>query len=76
MLYTCLNGRRVDKGGLVRIMISRAEIDLDEIQLMFKNKHGLELKDAICESIPQGDYREFLVMLATKPSKRARLGSL
>lgn len=76
MLYTCLKGRKVDKGDLVRIMISSTGVDLDEIELVFKNKYDLELKDAICESITQSDYREFIVMLTTKPSKRARLGSL
>ena len=46
-------------------MISRAEVDLYEIQRVFKRRYGMELKDAICESIPSGDYRDFLTAIAS-----------
>ena len=46
-------------------MISRAEVDLYEIQRVFKRRYGMELKDAICESIPSGDYRDFLAAIAS-----------
>ncbi|KAM5550370.1 annexin Gh1-like [Rosa sericea] len=56
-----------DKGALVRVMVSRAEVDMDEIQRMFKKKHGVELRDAIISSVT-GDnyYTDFLVALASK----------
>ncbi|CAH9089418.1 unnamed protein product [Cuscuta epithymum] len=76
VMHACLKGKRVGKGDLVRIIVTRSEVDLDKIQMVFKDKYDLELKDAICESIPPGDYREFLVMLVTKPSNRVRYASL
>ncbi|KAJ4823432.1 hypothetical protein Tsubulata_050014 [Turnera subulata] len=66
-LYTSIKGTTTsDKGALARVMISRAEIDMDGIQKVFKNTYGVELRDAICESIPYGDYRDFVVALITK----------
>lgn len=61
-----MKGTTVDNGALARVMVSRAEVDMDEIQRFFKEKYGMELKDAISESIPSGEYRDFLVALATK----------
>lgn len=64
-----------DKGALVRVIVSRAEVDMDEIQRVFKKKHGIELRDAISSlvrenhNIPSetsGDYTDFLVALASK----------
>lgn len=46
--------------------MSRADVDMDEILRVFRKKYWKELKDAICESIPSGVYRDFLVALATK----------
>lgn len=57
-------------------MVSRAEVDMEDIQVAFDKKYGVDLKTAICESIPQGDYREFLVTLATKASNRSKPVSL
>ncbi|KAF2306907.1 hypothetical protein GH714_022452 [Hevea brasiliensis] len=65
-LYASIRGTTADRGALTRVMMSRADVDMDEIQGMFKKKYEMELRDAICESIPSGDYREFLVALATK----------
>lgn len=49
-------------------MMSRAEVDMDEIQKVFKKKYGMELKSAIYDSVPAGNHRDFLVALATKVS--------
>lgn len=65
-LYASIRGTTTDRGALARVMMSRAEIDMDEIQDFFKKKFGMELRDAISEAIPSGDYRDFLVALATK----------
>ncbi|XP_022842831.1 annexin D8-like [Olea europaea var. sylvestris] len=67
-LYTCLKGTTTDKGALIRIMMSRAEVDMDEIQKVFKKKYGMELKSAIYDSVPAGNHRDLLVALATKVS--------
>ncbi|XP_052174645.1 annexin Gh1-like [Diospyros lotus] len=64
-LYECLKGRQRDKSGLARVMISRAGPDMNEIKSFFKKKYGMELRDAISESFPLGDCRDFLVALAS-----------
>ncbi|CAK7341481.1 unnamed protein product [Dovyalis caffra] len=68
VLYASIKGTAADKGALARVMISRAEVDMYEIQRIFKRRYGMELKEAICESIPSGDYRDFLVAIASTTS--------
>ncbi|KAK3029985.1 hypothetical protein RJ639_038084 [Escallonia herrerae] len=66
-LYRSIKGATMEKGSLARVMVSRAEVDMNEIQMVFKKKYGMELRDAIWESIPSGGaYRVFVVALATK----------
>ncbi|CAI9097495.1 OLC1v1033934C1 [Oldenlandia corymbosa var. corymbosa] len=66
IMYECIKGTRIDKDAVIRVILSRAEMDMDEIQRAFKKKYGLELKNAISESEAPGDYRELLIALATK----------
>lgn len=66
VLYKGIKGGESDKGALERVLLSRAEVDLDEIQRAFKGKYGIQLTEAICERIFCEDYRDFLVALATK----------
>ncbi|OMO67917.1 Annexin [Corchorus capsularis] len=72
-LFTSIKGMTADRGAVTRVMVSRAEMDMDEIQRVFKIKYGLELREVISDSIPSGDYRDFLLALANKtanaPSK-------
>ncbi|KAI9093608.1 hypothetical protein K1719_027057 [Acacia pycnantha] len=65
-LYKSIQGATIDKGTLVRTLISRAEIDMGEIKRVFKQKYAKELGDVIYQSIPSGDFRDFLVALATR----------
>ncbi|KAK7315557.1 hypothetical protein VNO77_34110 [Canavalia gladiata] len=65
-LYTNIKGETKDTGILARTLVSRAEVDMNEIRKVFKEKYEKELVDVICEGIPSGDYRDFLVALATK----------
>ena len=39
---------------------------MDDIKKLFKEKYGKELADFIHEGIPSGDYKDFLVALATR----------
>ena len=64
MLQRSLAGGESKKRSLIRIMVSRAEVDMGDIQREFRVKYGVELKDAICKSIPPGDYRDFLLALS------------
>ncbi|XP_051132341.1 annexin D8-like [Andrographis paniculata] len=69
VLQRGLGGRHsIDYRALARVMVSRAEVDLDDIQRIFKNKYGVELETSICENIPEGDHRDFLLALARKTS--------
>ncbi|KAF4367453.1 hypothetical protein F8388_025871 [Cannabis sativa] len=55
------------KGNIEGVMVSRAESsDFDEIQRCYKNKYGIELREAISETIPSGDYRDFLLALLAR----------
>ncbi|PIA59810.1 hypothetical protein AQUCO_00400593v1 [Aquilegia coerulea] len=65
ILHASIKGSVADKSALVRVVMSRADIDMDDIGRIFKTKYGMELKDAICEGISNADCREFLVALAS-----------
>ncbi|KAK7364917.1 hypothetical protein VNO80_13663 [Phaseolus coccineus] len=62
-LYTSIKG---ETKVFARALVSRAEVDIDEIRRVFKEKYDKELADVICEGLPSGDYRDFLVALATR----------
>ncbi|CAJ1947924.1 unnamed protein product [Sphenostylis stenocarpa] len=62
-LYTSIKG---ETKILARALVSRAEVDIDEIRRVFKEKYEKELADVIREGLPSGDYRDFLVALATR----------
>ncbi|XP_021715224.1 annexin-like protein RJ4 [Chenopodium quinoa] len=65
MLQSCMmKGEETNKKSLTRLMVSRAEIDMGDIQKVFRKKYGMELRDAICQAIPAGDYRDFMLALA------------
>lgn len=64
--YASTQGTSMDKGALARVMVSRAEIDMDQIQGIFEKKYGMKLKDAITESTLPQDFKEFLIALANK----------
>ncbi|KAG6596987.1 Annexin D8, partial [Cucurbita argyrosperma subsp. sororia] len=66
VVYKSIKGEENDNGALRRVLMSRAEVDLDEIQRAFEGKYGIHLRGAICESIFCEDYRDFLVALAIK----------
>ncbi|KAL3644123.1 hypothetical protein CASFOL_012055 [Castilleja foliolosa] len=68
VLYGCLKGTTTDKGAMARVMVSRAEVDMDEIHKKLKKKYEVDLNNVICESIPHGSYRDLLVAMANKAS--------
>ncbi|GLT95384.1 hypothetical protein SLE2022_130680 [Rubroshorea leprosula] len=74
-LFLSIKGMTADKSVLTRVMVSRAELDMDEIQKVFKRKYGMELREAICDSIPSGDYRDFLVALSSKTAANTSIGN-
>ncbi|XP_010528747.1 PREDICTED: annexin A13-like [Tarenaya hassleriana] len=53
------------KADVTRIMVSRGDIDMDDIKREFTGKYGVQLKDSISENIPCGFYKDFLLALAS-----------
>lgn len=70
-LHESIEGTSRDRRAIVRVMISRAEVDLTGIQSVFKRKYDIELRDSICKSITPDDYRDFLTALASKSASSA-----
>ncbi|KAK9715902.1 hypothetical protein RND81_06G197500 [Saponaria officinalis] len=64
MLQKSMKGGETSRGSLTRLMVSRAEVDMGDIQKAYKKKYGVELKDTITQVIPSGVYRDFLLTLA------------
>ncbi|WCJ43599.1 Annexin A13 [Euphorbia peplus] len=65
-LYRSMKGTASERESLARVIMSRAEIDMDYIKQSFCKKYGTQLTQAILESIPSGDYRDFLVGIIQK----------
>lgn len=47
---------------LIRIMVSRSEIDMNEIKVFYQKKYGIPLCQAILDET-KGDYEKILVAL-------------
>ncbi|XP_008797322.1 annexin A13-like [Phoenix dactylifera] len=67
MLHTSLKEADADKRLLTRMMLGSAEVDMEEVKSAFLKRYRKKLEDAICESLPDGDYRDFLVALTNAP---------
>lgn len=67
-LYTSIKRDIRDIGTLARTLVSRVDIDMYEIRRVFKEEYEKELADVICDDIPSGNYKDFLVALATNSS--------
>lgn len=67
-MYGWFKGRRSDEGAIERVMVSRVEADMGEIERELKKKYGVDLKGMICEIVPQGNERDLLLAMAAKNS--------
>ncbi|KAG7464834.1 hypothetical protein MATL_G00169880 [Megalops atlanticus] len=61
-LYKAMKGLGTDDRALIRIMVSRSEIDLFNIRKEFKDTHEASLHDFI-QGDTSGDYRKALLLL-------------
>lgn len=68
ILYESIKGKKV--GDLGRVIVSRGEIQMDDIHNIFKRKYGVELGDAISQTITCTEYRDFLLHLVNKSTSR------
>ncbi|CAO2827021.1 unnamed protein product [Amaranthus hypochondriacus] len=63
VLQRSIKGGKMKRDYLARLIVSRAAIDMEEIQKILSKKYKIELRDALCQLIPKGDYRDFMLAL-------------
>ncbi|XP_058089433.1 annexin D5-like isoform X2 [Magnolia sinica] len=63
VLYKAMKGLGTNDTTLIRVMVTRAEIDMNYIKVEYAKIHGKSLRDAI-QSDTSGDYRTFLIYLS------------
>jgi annexin D len=59
-----MQGAAPDKKLVTRAILGSDDVGIEEIKSVFKGSYGRNLADFIHESLPESDYREFLVTLA------------
>lgn len=64
-MYGWFKGETSDEAAIVRVMVSRGEADMGEIEKQLKKKYGVELPAMICEIVPEGNERDLLLAVAT-----------
>lgn len=62
MLRSAINTVGTDEDGLSRVIITRAEKDLKEIQELYLKRNNVSLQDAVARDT-SGDYKDFLLAL-------------
>nr|CAD1826216.1 unnamed protein product [Ananas comosus var. bracteatus] len=67
MVDTSMKGPATDKRALTRVILGSIEVGMEEVKTMYEKGYGKKLKDAICELLPEDDYRDFLVALTNGP---------
>jgi len=63
-LHNSMAGMGTNDKTLIRIIVSRSEIDLGDIKEAFQNKYGKSLESWIKDDL-SGDYRDVLVLVAS-----------
>ena len=62
MLYWSMNGIGTNDDALIRVIVTRAEIDLQAIKMEFQRVYREDLEDMI-SSDTSGSYKRFLLAL-------------
>ena len=62
MLYWSMNGIGTNDDALIRVIVTRAEIDLQAIKMEFQRLYNENLEDMI-SSATSGNYKIFLLAL-------------
>ncbi|KAG6477420.1 hypothetical protein ZIOFF_066675 [Zingiber officinale] len=68
MINKSINMGATDKRVLTRVMIGSTSAGMKEVRSSFERRYGRKLQDAICESLSDGDYRDFILALTNIPS--------
>lgn len=61
-LFKCMKGAGTDDPTLIRILITRSEIDLENIKAVYEQKYHKELSEAIKDDT-SGDYQKILLKI-------------
>lgn len=61
-LHSTMKGPGTDDSNLIRILVSRAELDLQDIKECYRIMYGKELADAVADDT-SGDYRKILLKI-------------
>ncbi|WOL08799.1 hypothetical protein Cni_G17552 [Canna indica] len=56
-----------DRSVLTRVMLGSTDVGIKEVKSAFEKRYGRNLQDAICESVPDDDYRDFILALTNAP---------
>jgi len=64
LLQRSMQCAATDKRLVTRAILGSDDVGIDEIRSAFKSCYGSNLADFIRESLPQSDYRDFLVAVA------------
>eukprot|EP00250_Pteridium_aquilinum_P005737 c15791_g1_i2 orf=407-1255(+) len=75
VLYTSMKGLGTDDSTLIRIIVTRAEIDMKDIKAHFSRKYQKPLQQMI-SSDTSGHYRTFLMLLVGAAEHEIHSGSL
>ena len=65
-LYKSMKGLGTDDKTLIRVMVSRCEVDMVQIKLAFQKKYHKTLESFI-RGDTSGDYRRILLAIADEP---------
>ncbi|RWW14171.1 hypothetical protein GW17_00022077 [Ensete ventricosum] len=70
--YTKMVNKSIKMGGsdarvLTRVMLGSTDAGMKEVRSAFEKMYGRKMQDAICDSLPDGDYRDFIVALSNTP---------
>uniref|UniRef100_A0A0E0ESV6 Annexin n=1 Tax=Oryza meridionalis TaxID=40149 RepID=A0A0E0ESV6_9ORYZ len=61
LLHRSLQCSATNKRLVTRAILGSDDVDMDKIKSVFKSSYGKDLEDFILESLPDNDYRDFLL---------------
>ncbi|RUS90654.1 hypothetical protein EGW08_001554, partial [Elysia chlorotica] len=73
-LHSAVSGLGTNDNQLIRILVSRSEVDLPAISAAYQSRHGQELKEAV-KSDTSGDYGKVLIKIIEKAGTGAKAGN-
>ncbi|CAM8877284.1 hypothetical protein QQ045_019745 [Rhodiola kirilowii] len=66
LLHTSIEGSSLKKSTVARVVVSRADLDMGEVQRVYAEKYALTLLDSISRRLPCGDFRDFIATLVSR----------